>query len=220
MWMLWLALGLAEPLTVVAVGDVPLVTGAAVTAADDAMPGGWVSVVGDCLEESHPGEVVVIDRTLPGDTTLAVQQRIDDLRAMQPDVVVLSLGAPDAAHDPTAMDPFMVTLGATLDMLGPSELHTVVVGLVPGREAVAIGPWNTGLETVTTERTSSTYVDLMAAWPSDPLKVGTYLLPDGSLSARGHAAVGARVCSSIEVLLTAPAPVRAAPTPAPSDGSE
>jgi len=80
-----LALGEGSPADPPAAGDAP-------AEAADAMPGGWVSVLADCLEERQPRRWSVVDRA-SGDVD-------GDLAGLRPTVVVLGLGGRDLALPP------------------------------------------------------------------------------------------------------------------------
>lgn len=221
MWLLLTSLVFADPTTVVVVGDVPMVAVGEGAPAVDAMPGGWVSVVGDCMDEWRPNDVVVVDRTVAGESALDLQQRVDDVRGLQPDILVVSLGATELRRTPTEPGPFVASLSATLDMMSPQEHPTLVVGLLPGQTTVPVGLWNQAIHEASAHQSNIAYVDLMAQWPVEAEKRAPLMGDEGALSPRGHAMVGAHVCRAIQQAMSVraaseklpTAPANEAPTP-------
>ncbi|HHO50336.1 MAG TPA: SGNH/GDSL hydrolase family protein [Deltaproteobacteria bacterium] len=93
----WLAA--AAPLPVVAVGDGPVVAPLNNTAPDQTVPGGWVTVLADCLEERQPARFTVVDRVVLGETTATFKERLEPVRELRPSWVVVALGARELAQE-------------------------------------------------------------------------------------------------------------------------
>lgn len=145
---------LADPLPVVAMGDGVVAgaphrspgaegssasgsaaTGSAAAEGDPAVPGGWVTVLADCLEERAPQRFAVVDRGAPGDTVSAAKARIAGIRELGPAWVVVTLGSQELADE--KVDP--KRLGRELDALvdelrqkgAGSPPNVLLVGVVP-----------------------------------------------------------------------------------------
>ncbi|MFT6146631.1 MAG: hypothetical protein ACJAZO_002978 [Myxococcota bacterium] len=173
------------------------------------------------MDEWRPDDVVVVDRTVAGESVLALQQRVDDIRSLQPDVLVVSLGADELRRTADQPQPFVAALSATLDMMSPQGHSTLVLGLLPGISTLPIRSWNQAIQGASATRAGSQYVDLMAQWPVEAEKRARLMGEQGLLSPRGHALVGAHVCRAVQHALSAmdrPAaqptlPANEAPTP-------
>jgi len=58
--------------------------------------GGWVTRLGNFLEEDFPDEYEVVNRGINGDTALGVLSRLDrDVILLQPDIVIIGIGTND-----------------------------------------------------------------------------------------------------------------------------
>jgi lysophospholipase L1-like esterase len=58
--------------------------------------GGWVSLLGQGMEESYPGQDQVVNLGINGDTVLGVQARLEKaLDGYQPEMVILGIGTND-----------------------------------------------------------------------------------------------------------------------------
>lgn len=213
MWSLLFIAALAEPTAVVALGDVPI--GSTDTATSD-VPGGWVSVLGDCMEEWRPGTYRVIDRTVSGATVLSVQERVDEVRSLQPGVLVVSLGAAERSAGRDAARAFGPSLAATLDMLGPEPHPVVLVGVLVPDDTSQSDRYDRELRRVAETRGNTHYVDLTGVSlsrhlePSDAASATAHSA--ARRSAQLHATVGTRVCAVVQRALVPSAPASALKT--------
>lgn len=209
LWLLFASLALAQT-TVVALGDglvaapPPVVTARAA----DTVPGGWVTVLADCLEERAPRAFTVVDRASGGETTASLLERARSLGDLAPEVVVLGLGARELAV--VAVDEAAVRaelghlVGALRAMSGPPGV--LLVGLVPPVVAQAAGDqdaidaqtaaYNRLLAEVAAQTAGVHHVDLQGDWPKGRARAA--LTAEGSrLTDQGHARVAAAVCDAI-----------------------
>lgn len=171
----WLVLAAAGPAKVVAVGDAPaLAQPGAMSRA--AAPMSWVAVLDDCLQEARPSAFSVIDRTRAGDDSLALQEQVGALRALEPEVLVVVLSDTEQGG--------AERLAATLDLLAPPGLPLV---LLAPPDLVA-QPRFAG---VFSSRPEARLVALADAVSDADWR------PDRGLSAQDHVAVGARVCALV-----------------------
>lgn len=176
--------------TVVAVGEGrPADPAAPAEEVTEALPGGWVDVLADCLEERQPRRWSVVDRAA-GDP----DREIANLR---PTVVVLGLGGRDlvvAAGDERSLRP---------------RIERRIAALRAGRGGpglLLVGPVRVESSRVRREDLDRMMAELAARYEGvyhlDPVKEGplggpSTLTPEGALTWQGHARVAAAVCDAI-----------------------
>ncbi len=81
--------------------------------------GGWVTRLGDLLEDDFPDEYEAVNRGINGDTARGVLSRLDrDVILLQPDIVILAIGTNDIFGN----------LSAVPD-LTPDSYNTVMTGI-------------------------------------------------------------------------------------------
>jgi len=204
---------LAVPRPVVAMGD-GLVAGGPTSelSADPTVPGGWVSVLADCLEERAPGQVTVIDRTDPGDTAAIARARVSEVHRLRPRMVVVGVGARELAHPDADVDAFRRDLRLLLGQLRAEPAPRIMlVGMVPPTLAqipeVSPGEqrqvdqrtadWNQVLADVAHAEGGVRHLDLWTEWPRDPAARSRLTVDGWRLSDQGHARVAAAVCDAI-----------------------
>jgi hypothetical protein len=220
---------LAEPAAVLALGDglvaappaAPAVAPAE-AAAGSAVPGGWVPVLADCLEERAPQRFTVVDRVAGGETLASARAKLAGARELAPGFVVVALGARELAGeavDPTALrselDAFLADLrpkggkkpGPSVLLLSavPPTLSQVA-GSDPAQQDKVDGKaaaWNKVLGDVARAGEGIVHVDLLADWPKDTTGRAALTVGGWSLSDQGHARVAAAVC---DAMLTAAKP--------------
>ena len=212
-------LALAQPVPVLALGDglVPLENTERAQASSS-----WVAVLADCLEERAPGAYTVADRTQHGETATSALARVPEFRKLVPGVVVVGVGAPEAVAEGPSPEAFRVEVGALVDALLEEQRprSILLVGMVPGGLAQADDPHvarakalEQQLVEVSTTRQGVEHVGLWTSWPTGADAHKLLSLPNGGLSASGHARVAARLCD--EVLNPEPSPAGTAPLPVP-----
>ena len=204
--------------TVVALGD-GLVAGppASGVHAADTVPGGWVAVLADCLEERAPRAWTVIDRAVDGETARSALERAPSVRELDPDVIVIGVGARevgDPSVEPATFRADMETLVGELRR--GKDRGVLIVGLVPpmlaqvppGSPALAslidqtaadrrTEQWNATLADVARKTVGVSHVDLLADWPRDERARGALTDAAWRLTDQGHARVAAAVCDAI-----------------------
>ena len=78
--------------------------------------GGWVTRLGNLLEEDFPGEYEVVNRGINGDTARGVLSRLDrDVTLLQPDIVIIAIGTNDIFGNLSAVPNYT-----------PDSYHTVM----------------------------------------------------------------------------------------------
>jgi lysophospholipase L1-like esterase len=128
---------LADPQAVVALGDGVVAGAPARSEAEAAVPGGWVTVLADCLQERAPQRFSVVDRGRPGETVAGAKERIAGVRELAPAWVVLTLGAPELGDEHVDAKKLGKELDAVVDELrakaGPEARppNVLLVGTVP-----------------------------------------------------------------------------------------
>jgi hypothetical protein len=209
----------AQP--VVAMGD-GLVAAApkSASAPPGTVPGGWVAVLQDCLEERAPGRFSVVDRAAPGETVVSASRRLTGIRELQPLAVVISLGAEELADENATAASFKKDVAKLVKELrvGDAPPIVVLVGIVPPTLAQVSGPhgdqakidvrtaeWNAQLAALATDDPGVRVVDLWGDWPKDDGARGALTTAGWVLSDQGHARVAAAICDT----------VLAVPTPRP-----
>jgi len=188
---------------------VPAVERARVAAekSEPTVPGGWVSVLADCLDERQPGDWVVLDRSADGETTSRARQDVAAVRELDPGVVLVGVGVPDGADQTT----FRADLAALVhDLRAEDGPEVLLVGLIPptlsqipdshASQADAdrrAHDWDAALDAVATTRTGVEHVDLLAGWPADADARARLTVHGTRLSDQGHARVAAQVCDAV-----------------------
>jgi hypothetical protein len=176
----WLvSVALAEPLPVVVVGD------ALVSGGPGAVPGGWVSVVSDCLDEAHPGGFSIVDRTRGGERPADLLGRLAELRPAT-GVVVVGFGfGGDAADARSVVDALTAPIGA----------RVLLIAAVAERaeRTDEVTAFNVALEGLLDAAGRVRMVD-----PGPVLDKGAgELWVRGQLTDAGHARLGALVCEAL-----------------------
>ncbi|MEZ4236480.1 MAG: SGNH/GDSL hydrolase family protein [Myxococcota bacterium] len=226
-----------EPAAVVAIGD-GVVAGfspapEAVTPADTVeparmvtatVPGGWVPVLADCLEERAPQRFSVVDRAVTAETLVSARQRVSAVRDLSPGFVVVTLGAQElnsGEGQPADLKQLRGELDDLVgDLVGKGRKATrpmvLLLSMVPANlaqggvtgeaEAVEtqqrevdtrIGSWNDALSQVAKGNDLVTHVNLLADWPAQPDARAALTERGWTLSDQGHARVAAAVCDAI-----------------------
>lgn len=209
----WLAA--AAPLPVVAVGDGPVLAPHNSTAPDQTVPGGWVAVLADCLEERNPARFTVVDRVVPGETTATLRERLEPVRELRPSWIVVTLGARELAEEgsqPAAirgeLESIVTQLRSKIRKVRPEVL---LIGLVPpvleqieGRDPAdqattdeRVVAYNALLTELAAATEGVTFVDLWSGWPREPKGRSGLAVGGWSLSDQGHARVAAAVCDAV-----------------------
>jgi len=180
--------------------------------AEESVPGGWVSVLQDCLDEGAPGGYSVVDRSVPGETARTARERVPGVLDLSPRTVVVALGARELGAESPNPTRFIKDLDKVVDELreGGTRPSVVVVGMVsPTLESDADAQaaldarttaWNEALRTEADGRPGVQHMDLWSTWPRQgPARSG--LTRGGwQLSDQGHARVGAMVCDAVRAL--------------------
>lgn len=230
---------LAEPQPVVAMGDgvvagsphrAPLAPamssdGSAQSVApaaegDAAVPGGWVTVLADCLQERAPERFAVVDRATPGDTVGAAQARLAGVRELAPAWVILTLGAQELADERVDAKKLGKELDALVDELREKgeggeparPPNVLLVGMVPPTLAQAdpsaepekqasidgrTAGWNKVLASIAAPGQGVTHLDLWSDWPREGEPRAALTANGWSLSDQGHAKIAASVCDAV-----------------------
>lgn len=193
--------------TVVTLGDGPLVAPSIVVTARtaDTVPGGWVTVLADCLEERAPRAWTVVDRATIGETAKSASKRLGEVSELGPEVVVLGLGA----RELVVSEPDIVALRGDLTRLvaelrkGSAPPGVLLVGLVVPvlasdeaeveRRTIA---YNGLLAEIAEENAGVHHVDLQSDWPQGRARA-TLTAEGGGLTDQGHARIAAAVCDAI-----------------------
>lgn len=210
------------------------------------LPGGWVPVLADCLEERAPARYTVVDRAVPAETIATARDRVAAVRELTPAFVLVTLGGPELGDASTDLGKLrgqlvqllgelakgrksrpqillLSTLPPTLSQAAPPphadedpESAARVQGQIDARAAA----WNTTLGDVARTVDGVGHVNLLADWPTDPVARGALTELGWSLSDQGHARVAAAVCDAI---LAAQKPSKGEREPsrdAPTDAGE
>ena len=182
MFLLGVALA-AEPTPVVAMGDAWV--------APDALPGGWVAVLADCLEERAKGRYSVVDRASSGQGPELARSRLGPVLDLAPGLVLVGVSAPTAV-DKDAAKAFEDALGALGRDITAHGSATLLVGVVEP----AGGKYNEVVDRVAAKIPGVVHVDLAKDWPPegtprDALSTQTWLTD------QGHARVGAAACDAV-----------------------
>lgn len=213
--------GRDEPSAVVAIGN-GLIAGhpsSAEVSSSSSVPGGWVPVLADCLEERAPQRFSVVDRAVPAETVISARQRVAAVRDLSPGFVVVALGAQDLAAEPPAgdlkrlkgeLDDLVVELlGRGRRIVRPTVLLLSMVppALVdapedpehPGTNKLdeRIDAWNDALAQIARGKDGVVHVNLLADWPREPEARAALTHKGWTLSDQGYARVAAAVCDAI-----------------------
>lgn len=173
----------ADPTPVVAMGDAWV--------APDALPGGWVAVLADCLEERAKGRYSVVDRATAGQDPQAARSRLGPILDLAPGLVLVGVSAP-ASVDNDAARAFEDALGALgRDITGRGSV-TLLVGVVEP----AGGRYNEVVERVAGQVPGVVHVDLAKDWPRDDAQRDALAIKTW-LTDQGHARVGAAACDAV-----------------------
>ena len=201
-WWLLASSWARAPSPVLALGDGLVAGEPEASASASTVPGGWVAILGDCLEERSPGTWTVVDRTTPGDTARTALEQVDEVRQLEPAVVVVGVGARELAAPERDLVAFRDDLSQLLGSIrsggGPQVL---LVGIVAPRvDAQAAldastDVWNAALAASATVA-GVQHVDVWSTWPrAGPERAA---LTDGAhLSDLGHVQVGTAVCDAL-----------------------
>jgi len=213
LWFASLALA-GESQPVVAMGDglVAAPASASVKSAGT-VPGGWVTVLQDCLDEGAPAKYTVVDRAVPGETAKSARERVAGVVELTPELVVVALGAQELGAEQPNPGKFRKDLKKLVEEIrvGGKLPAVLLVGMVSPTLAQAAevekgtqgkideltSAWNTTLSEFAGGNEGVEHIDLWTDWPRDrPERAG--LTVDGwHLSDQGHARVGAAVCDAV-----------------------
>jgi GDSL-like lipase/acylhydrolase family protein len=220
---------LADPVAVLALGDGLVAAAPAEGAKASSVPGGWVPVLADCLQERAPQRFSVVDRVAAGETLATAHDKLAGARELGPDFIVVALGARELAGDP--LEP--AKLRGELDSLvadlrqkriGPGRRPTVLLlSAVPPTLSQVAGSdpalqvhlderaasWNQVLADEARTGDGVVHVDLLADWPRDGAARSALTVGGWSLSDQGHAKVAAAVCDALLAI------AKKEPTPQP-----
>lgn len=137
----------SEAVAVVAMGDgvVAGAPGALSSESPAAIPGGWVTVLADCLQERAPQRFSVVDRAIAGDTVRSARDRIPGVRELAPAWVILALGAHELAGEHVDAKKLGKELEALVGELrekrtGVEAPQVLLVGIVSPTLAQVAGP--------------------------------------------------------------------------------
>jgi hypothetical protein len=185
-------------------------------AATETVPGGWVSVLQDCLDEGAPGAYSVVDRAVPGETARSARERISGVLDLSPRTVVVALGAQELGAETPNPVRFSKDLRKLVDALREGETPPVVlvVGMVSPtleQDADAVGEaqnvldrrttaWNEALRAEAEGRPGLHHVDLWSSWPRNGVARSGLTTGGWQLSDQGHARAGAMVCDAVRAL--------------------
>jgi hypothetical protein len=207
LWMLPAAFA-GDTARVVVVGD-GLVAGPPTDlATPPPMAGGWVGVLGDCLEERLGGGWTVVDRSRPGATSVSVLERVSEVVNLEPTVVLLGVGARELSGE-MSPDVFQQQVSQLVELFRNAGPNVLLVGLVtPSIRQVEPAPHQVALD----ERTRSfdamlsaiagskdgvRHLDLLRSWPHDETGRAALTSQGWLLSDKGHAKVGSLACEEV-----------------------
>lgn len=159
-----------------------------------ALPGGWVPVLADCLEERQPRRWSVVDRA-----AARAESSDIDLSSLRPAVVVLGLGGPELAVPPIEASVLRARIERRISRLLEQES-------APG--LLLVGPVRVeGASPEAREELDRTLADIAArhegVYHLDPVLAGPLgegpptRTAEGNLTWQGHARVAAAVCDAI-----------------------
>jgi len=181
--------------------------------ATETVPGGWVTVLQDCLDEGAPASFTVIDRAVPGETAKSARERVDGVVELSPGLVVVALGAQELGDESPSPARFKRDLQRLVDALrqAPRKPDVLLLGMVPPTLAQAgevpgnaqqdidnrTSAWNEALKSVASEQAGVRHVDLWSDWPRESGQRAGLTVNGWHLSDQGHARVGAAVCDGV-----------------------
>jgi hypothetical protein len=207
---------LADPAAVLAVGDGLVAAPAAEGSAASSVPGGWVPVLADCLQERAPQRFAVVDRVAAGETLASARQKLAGAKDVTPGYVVVALGARELAGETVdtkslrqELDGFLADLRKHGD--GKHRPTVLLLSAVPPSLSQVAGSdpalqarlderataWNQVLADEARTGDGVVHVDLLADWPKDPTARAALTTSGWSLSDQGHARVAAAVCDAM-----------------------
>ena len=167
--------------TVVAVGE------REASASNATLPGGWVRVLADCLEERKPSEYEVVDRRVVGETLTSLKERAADIAKLEPSWVVVSLGAlPERTE---------AQWSELLTALIPTQSGGLVVlpAAAPDRAKLA-----GQLRQIVAARERLIVLDPYGAWPTSPDDRRALINEsDQQLTDQGYAKVASSMCDAL-----------------------
>ena len=199
----------AEP--VVAIGD-GLVVAPPQKQTADASTGSWVAALADCLQETQQGRFRVVDRVSPGETAKSARERVEDVVELDPEVVVVGLGARElgaARPDANRFRKDLMRLVRDLRSVDePAEI--VLVGMVSptlhqddagGKPEQTVfddlaDSWNKTLGELARGE-GIRHVNLWKSWPREGDERAALTSGAWELSDQGHARVAAAVCEAL-----------------------
>jgi lysophospholipase L1-like esterase len=186
------------------------------------MPGGWVPVLADCLEERAPQRFSVVDRAVSAETLVTARKRVSAVRELAPGFVVVTLGAQEITAGPAEPGDLKQLRGELDDLVGEllgkgrkaARPTVLLLSMVPANLAQAGGPpdeieaqqrevdlrissWNEALAQVAKGSDSVAHVNLLADWPQEAEARARLTEGGWTLSDQGHARVAAAVCDAI-----------------------
>jgi len=211
-WFAAKALAASQPVVAIGNGLVAAPMGAEVAAAET-VPGGWVTVLQDCLDEGVPEAYTVVDRAVPGETAKSARERVAGVVELSPALVVVALGAQELGAESPSPSRFTKELQKLVDELRGAEKtpDVLLVGMVPptlkqagnvqeaaqGAIDTRTARWNSALKALAADRPGVRHVDLWTDWPRDLAARSGLTVSGWHLSDQGHARVGAAVCDAV-----------------------
>lgn len=189
---------------IVAIGDsiTQADTHWAVQGHKNTIQGGWVTRLGNLLEEDFPDEFKIVNKGINGDTALGVLRRLDrDVILLQPDIVIIAIGTNDIFAKlstapnttPDAYQSAMTRIFNELQLRLPDTpvfvmsmtttlrkyAHIRFGNFLPQQEVIhaVFNDYNNVLKGLT-EDFELFYVDLPSQWPED-VKRSWELYADG-----------------------------------------
>jgi len=191
---------LAGPAPLVAVGD-------GFVGADEATVGRWSTVLADCLQEGAPGRWTVLDRTKANAKPDALLAQAEEVQALEPAYVVISLGPASFSEDPLDVGALREQVSGLVKALqGPSLPRVLLIGVRPSslREAAlstaavdATARFDAMLHDLAETSPDVHHLPLASAWPTDAAERAALVTEQGSLTSQGHARLAAAACDAV-----------------------
>ncbi len=213
LWFATQALAGSQPVVAMGNGLVAAPPADAGAKVADTVPGGWVTVLQDCLAEGAPAKYTVVDRAVPGETAKSARERVAGVIELSPEQVVIALGAQELGSDQPNPGKFRKDLKKLVDELRAGDLlpQVLLLGMVAPTLAQAdegdrdsqakiddlTVAWNTALSELATASEGVRHIDLWTDWPRERPARGELTLDGWHLSDQGHARVGAAVCDAV-----------------------
>ena len=207
---LWLLSQAIAGAPVVALGD-GLVVSPAEAAGPGPSAGSWVAVLADCLDERSPAKYRVVDRVHTGETARTALKKVETVRALEPSVVVVGLGARELGQAKPDAVKFRRDLTRLVRDLrvDDSTTEVLLVGMVSpvldtdsaahrqsSLDAQA-SAWNVSLAEIAAEAEGVQHVDLWANWPRSGADRAALTDQVWTLSDQGHARVATAICDAL-----------------------